>query len=96
MPRAARKVNLLSHCPGRIFRVIRQLSEGMPFGQQPTDLLRDDEGFDAEELCGFLAGLGIEEIKTADRGPWQNPLVDWSSGILLKDPNLNTGIEGWR
>ncbi len=73
--------------------MIQQLSGGMPFGQQPTDLLRDDEGFDREVACGFLVGLGIEEIKTASHSPRQNSSLGKFISILLKVPTLNTGIE---
>jgi hypothetical protein len=42
-------------------RVIQQLREAMPFGQQPTYLFRDNDRIYGVEVDRFLAGSGIEE-----------------------------------
>ena len=60
--------------------VIQQLREGMPFGQQPTYLFRDNDGIYGDELGRFLAGTGIKEVKTAHQCPWQNPFVERYGG----------------
>src|SRR6516162_1865179 len=49
--------------------VIQQLREAMPFGQQPSYLFRDNDGIYGDEVGRFLAGTGIEEVKTAHRCP---------------------------
>src|SRR6516164_8144804 len=65
--------------------VIQQLREAMPFGQQPTYLFRDNDGIYGDEVGRFLAGTGIEEVKTAHRCPWQNPFVERYGGTLRRE-----------
>ena len=65
--------------------VIQQLREAMPFGQQPTYLFRDNDGIYGVEVDRFLAGSGIEEVKTAHRCPWQNPFVERYGGTLRRE-----------
>ena len=57
----------------------------MPFGQQPTDLFRDDDAIYGDEMGRFLARTGIAEVKTAHRRPWQNPLVERYRGTLRRE-----------
>jgi putative transposase len=65
--------------------VIQQLREAMPFGQQPSYLFRDNDGIYGDEVGRFLAGTGIEEVKTAHRCPWQNPFVERYGGTLRRE-----------
>ena len=65
--------------------VIQQLREAMPFGQQPTYLFRDNDRIYGDEVDRFLAGSGIEEVKTAHRCPWQNPFVERYGGTLRRE-----------
>jgi putative transposase len=65
--------------------VIQQLREAMPFGQQPTYLFRDNDRIYGVEVDRFLAGSGIEEVKTAHRCPWQDPFVERYGGTLRRE-----------
>jgi transposase InsO family protein len=65
--------------------VIQQLREAMPFGQQPSYLFRDNDAIYGDEVGRFLAGTGIEKVKTARRCPWQNPFVERYGGSLRRE-----------
>jgi putative transposase len=65
--------------------VIQQLREAMPFGIQPTYLLRDNDGIYGDEVGRFLKGAGIEEVRTALCCPWQNPFVERHVGNLRRE-----------
>ena len=38
-----------------------------------------------DKVGRFLAGTGIEEVKTAHRCPWQNPFVERYGGTLRRE-----------
>jgi hypothetical protein len=40
------------------------------------NLLRDRDGIYGEYFRKRVAGIGIEEVITAARSPWQNPYVE--------------------
>jgi putative transposase len=63
----------------------RQLREAIPFGIQPTYLFRDHDAIYGDEVGRFLKGMGIEEVRTAFRSPWQNPFVERHVGILRRE-----------
>jgi hypothetical protein len=65
--------------------VIQRLREAMPFGIQPTYLLRDNDAVYGDEVGRFPKGTGIEEVRTAFRCPWQNPFVESYVGILRRE-----------
>ena len=56
--------------------VVQQLREATPFGRQPRYLFRDNDAIYGHGVCGFLDRIGIEEVRTAYRSPWQNPYVE--------------------
>ena len=64
---------------------IQQLRAAMPFGRQPTYLFRDNDRIYGDEVGRFLLGIGIAEVKTAHRSPWQNPFVERYGGTLRRE-----------
>ena len=63
----------------------QQLVEAFPWDTAPRYLLRDRDG-----LCGFgfssrVHSMGIREVKTAPRSPWQNPYVERLIGTLRRE-----------
>jgi putative transposase len=54
----------------------QQIVEAFPFDLAPDYLLRDRDSIYGEVFCKRVKSLGIEEIKTAPRSPWQNPYVE--------------------
>jgi hypothetical protein len=56
----------------------QQLVEAFPWDTAPRDLLRDRDGLNGGVFSRRVHSLGIREVKTAPRSPWQNPYVDAS------------------
>jgi transposase InsO family protein len=65
--------------------VAQQLREAFPFDTAPRYLIRDRDGSYGEEVRRCLKVLGIEEVLTAPRSPWQNPFVERLIGTLRRD-----------
>ena len=54
----------------------QQIVEAFPFDTAPRYLLRDRDSIYGEQFWRPLKSLGIEEILTAPRSPWQSPYVE--------------------
>jgi transposase InsO family protein len=65
--------------------VAQQLREAFPFDTVPQYLIRDRDGCYGEEVRRCLKALGIEEVVTAPRAPWQNPFAERLIGTLRRD-----------
>jgi transposase InsO family protein len=65
--------------------VAQQLREAFPFDTAPRYLIRDRDGCYGEEVKQCLKALGIEEVVTAPRSPWQNPFAERLIGTLRRD-----------
>ncbi len=53
--------------------VARQIREAFPYDEAPRYLIRDRDGAYGHCLQDCLRGMGIKEVLTAPRSPWQNP-----------------------
>ncbi|MEM7246639.1 MAG: integrase core domain-containing protein [Acidobacteriota bacterium] len=51
----------------------------------PYPDLRDRDGVHGRAFSDRVRALGIEEIKTAPRSPWQNPYVERFIGTLRRE-----------
>jgi len=82
---------VLAHQPRRVihFNVTRhptalwtaeQIIQAFPDATEPRYLLRDSDGIHGAEFRGRVKAIGIEEVVTAPRSPWQIP----------------TRLNGWR
>ena len=54
----------------------QQLVQAFPFDSAPRYLLRDRDAIYGELVQRRIRSLGIEEVITAPRSPWQNPFVE--------------------
>jgi transposase InsO family protein len=63
----------------------RQLLEAFPWDSGPRYLLRDRHGSYGEEFHEATAWLGIREVLTAPRSPWQNPYVERLIGTIRRE-----------
>jgi hypothetical protein len=54
----------------------QQLFEAFPFDSAPRYLLRDRDAIYGEMVQRRIKSLGIEEVVTAPRSPWQNPYAE--------------------
>ena len=62
-----------------------QLVEAFPWETAPRYLLRDRDGVYGVEFSSRVKGMGICEVKTAPRSPWQNPYVERLIGTLRRE-----------
>jgi len=63
----------------------QQLVEAFPWDEAPKYLLRDRDSIYGELVQRRIKSLGIEEVKTAPRSPWQNPFVERLIGSIRRD-----------
>src|SRR5690242_4077364 len=62
----------------------RQVIQAFPEETAPRFLLRDRDKIYGERYQGTVAVLGIEEVVTAARSPWQNPYAERLIGSLRR------------
>lgn len=63
----------------------QQLTEAFPFDTAPGYLLRDRDAIYGEKVQRRIRSLGIEEVVTAPRSPWQNPFCERVIGSFRRD-----------
>lgn len=87
---------VLSHARRRLvhFRVtehptqewtMQQLREAFPWDRVTRYLLRDRDAIYDPEFAAITKGMGMEEVVTAPRAPWQNPYVEWLVGSIRRE-----------
>ncbi|MDX1410909.1 MAG: integrase core domain-containing protein [Nitrospirales bacterium] len=54
----------------------KQLIEAFLFETAPRYILGDGDGIYGRDFQRHIAGIGIEQVCTAPRSPWQNPFVE--------------------
>jgi putative transposase len=63
----------------------KQLVEAFPWDTAPRYLLRDRDAVYGVEFSSRVQGMGIGDVKTAPRSPWQNPYVERLIGTLRRE-----------
>jgi transposase InsO family protein len=63
----------------------QQLVEAFPFDSAPRYVLRDRDAIYGEKVHRRIKSLGIEEVITAPRSPWQNPFCERVIGSIRRD-----------
>jgi transposase InsO family protein len=63
----------------------QQIREAFPDDTAPAYLLRDRDSAYGADFGRLLNDVGIEEIVTAPRAPWQNPFVERLIGTLRRE-----------
>ena len=63
----------------------QQLVEAFPFDSAPRFLLRDRDAIYGEKVQRRIRSLGIKEVVTAPRSPWQNPYCERVIGSCRRD-----------
>jgi putative transposase len=59
--------------------------EAFPFDTAPRYLLRDRYSIFGSTFRSRVRGMGIEEVLTAPRSPWQNPYAERLVGSVRRD-----------
>jgi len=77
----------------------RQLVEAFPWDTAPTYILRDRDSIYGRVFTAMVEAMGIEDVPTASRSPWQNPYIErlietvrrdcLDHVIVLDGPHLN-------
>ena len=63
----------------------QQLVEAFPWERAPRYLLRDRDGVYGQAFVQRVAGLGMEQVLTAPRSPWQNPYAERLIGSIRRE-----------
>ena len=63
----------------------QQIIEAFPEDQAPRYLIRDRDGIYGEYFQHRVQGMGIREVRTAPRSPWQNPYVERMIGSIRRE-----------
>jgi putative transposase len=63
----------------------QQIVEAFPWDTAPKYLLRDRDSIYCSHFRKRLMNMGIEEVMTAFRSPWQNPFVERLIGSIRRD-----------
>jgi putative transposase len=63
----------------------QQMVEAFPEESAPRFLLRDRDQIYGQEFRQRMHGMGIEEVITAARSPWQNPFAERVIGSLRRE-----------
>jgi transposase InsO family protein len=63
----------------------QQLKEAFPFDSAPRFLHRDRDGIYGDTVPAAMKVMGIEEVVSAPRSPWQNPYCERIIGTLRRE-----------
>lgn len=63
----------------------QQLREAFPWDAAPRFLLRDRDGIYGDDFTRVVHSMGIEQVLTAARSPWQNPYAERLIGSIRRD-----------
>jgi putative transposase len=63
----------------------RQIIEAFPDDSAPRFLLHDRDAIYGEEFTRRVKSMGIHEVLTAPRAPWQNPFVERVIGSIRRE-----------
>jgi transposase InsO family protein len=63
----------------------QQIVEAFPEDRAPRFMIRDRDGIFGDQFRRRVQGLGIEEILTAPRSPWQNPFAERLVGSVRRE-----------
>ncbi len=65
--------------------VAQQIREAFPWDTAPRYLIRDRDGAYGQSFRSTVMAMGVEEIVTAPRSPWQNPYVERLIGSVRRE-----------
>jgi transposase InsO family protein len=63
----------------------RQVTDAFPWNTAPGYLLRDNDASYGSEFCKRVDAMGITEVVTAPRSPWQNAYVERVIGSIRRE-----------
>jgi putative transposase len=63
----------------------RQMTEAFPWNTAPRFLLRDRDTSYGQTFCDRVQAMGIEEVVTTPRSPWQNAYLERIIGSIRRE-----------
>ena len=63
----------------------QQIVDAFPWESAPRFMLRERDGVYGPYFSRRVAGLGVDEVRTAPRSPWQNPYVERVIGSIRRE-----------
>ena len=63
----------------------QQITEAFPWDEAPAYLIRDRDGCYGADFQDRVENMGIEEVLTAPRSPWQNPYCERVIGSMRRE-----------
>ena len=64
---------------------MQQMREAFPWDHGCRYLLRDRDAIYGADLVAMTRGMGMEEVITVPRSPWQNPYVERLIGFIRRE-----------
>ena len=64
---------------------MQQMRKAFPWNQAPRYVLRDRDAIYGQDFAGMMKGMGMEEVMSAPRSPWQNPYVERIVGSIRRE-----------
>ena len=65
--------------------VAQQITEAFPWDSAPRTVIRDRDSVYGALVRARIKAMGIEEVVTAPRSPWQNPFVERMIGSIRRE-----------
>ncbi len=65
--------------------VAQRITEAFPWYSAPRYVIRDRDGVTGALVRARIEAMGIEEVVTAPRSPWQNPFVERMIGSIRRE-----------
>jgi hypothetical protein len=66
-------------------RTMQQMRESFPWDEAPRYVLRDRDAIYGRDFADMTRNMGMEEVLTAPRSPWQNPLAERLVGSIRRE-----------
>ena len=63
----------------------QQIREAFPWDTAPRYLIRDRDGAYGQSFHSTAMAMGVEEVVTAPRSPWQNPYAERLIGSVRRE-----------
>jgi len=64
---------------------MQQMREAFPWEEAPRYVLRDRDAIYGRDFADMTRDMGMEEVLTAPRSPWQNPFVERLVGSIRRE-----------
>src|SRR6267143_1318941 len=64
---------------------MQRLREAFPWDEAPRYVLRDPDAIYGRDFAALTRDMGIEEVLTAPRSPWQNPFAERLVGSIRRE-----------